>query len=83
MSGPVAIRPGWVGAASTVNPQRPSTAANASLFTLCGTPDQVLEQMARLAEAGLERIMLQHLLHDDIESVELIGREVIPQALAL
>ncbi|MCJ7831965.1 MAG: LLM class F420-dependent oxidoreductase [Actinobacteria bacterium] len=50
---------------------------------VCGTPDQVLEQLAQLADAGLERIMLQHLVHDDIESVELIGREVIPQALTL
>lgn len=50
---------------------------------ICGTPDQVLEQMAQLGGAGLKRIMLQHLLHDDIESVELIGREIIPQALTL
>ena len=30
-------------------------------------------------QAGASRIMLQHHLHDDVEAVELIGRELIPQ----
>ena len=37
---PVAMSPGWVGAASMRKPQRPSISANASLMTLWGTPDQ-------------------------------------------
>ena len=32
-----------------------------------------------VADAGVERVMLQHLLADDLEMVELIGREILPQ----
>jgi F420-dependent oxidoreductase-like protein len=44
-----------------------------------GTVDQAAEQLRELEAAGAERVMLQHLLHDDVEAVELIGRELIPQ----
>ena len=50
---------------------------------IAGTPDRVLEKLARLSEAGVERVMLQHLLHDDLEAVALIGQEVIPRAASL
>ena len=36
------------------------------------------EKLRELAEAGVDRVMLQHLLHQDVEMVELIGREIIP-----
>ena len=45
---------------------------------LVGTPEAIVEQLRRLEAAGVERVMLQHLLHDDLDAVELIGREVIP-----
>jgi F420-dependent oxidoreductase-like protein len=45
---------------------------------LTGTLDEIVARIAELEDAGVERIMLQHLLHDDLETVELIGREVIP-----
>ena len=35
-------------------------------------------QLKALEAAGVERVMLQHLQHDDLEAVELIGRELIP-----
>lgn len=50
---------------------------------IVGTPEQVLERLARYAEAGVERVMMQHLLHDDLEALALIGKEVIPQAADL
>lgn len=50
---------------------------------IVGAVDQVLEQLATLANAGVERVMLQHLVHEDMESVALIGTEVIPQAANL
>jgi F420-dependent oxidoreductase-like protein len=50
---------------------------------LAGTVDQVLEKLRALGQAGVERVMLQHLVHDDLESVALIGTEVIPQAATL
>jgi F420-dependent oxidoreductase-like protein len=47
-----------------------------------GTIDAAAEQLRELERAGVQRVMLQHHLHDDIESVELIGRELIPRAAA-
>jgi F420-dependent oxidoreductase-like protein len=52
-------------------------------YRLVGTTEQVLERLAVYAGAGIERIMLQHLLHDDLEAVALIGRDVIPAAATL
>jgi alkanesulfonate monooxygenase SsuD/methylene tetrahydromethanopterin reductase-like flavin-dependent oxidoreductase (luciferase family) len=50
---------------------------------VAGTPDEVVERLRELEEAGrVERIMLQHLQHDDVEMVALIGREVAPRLAA-
>jgi F420-dependent oxidoreductase-like protein len=57
--------------------------ANAEQDRLVGTPERILERLSAFAEAGIERVMLQHLAHADLESVELIGREVIPAAASL
>jgi alkanesulfonate monooxygenase SsuD/methylene tetrahydromethanopterin reductase-like flavin-dependent oxidoreductase (luciferase family) len=45
---------------------------------LTGTPSEIVEQLHALEAAGVERVMLQHLLHTDLDVLELIGREVIP-----
>jgi F420-dependent oxidoreductase-like protein len=45
---------------------------------LAGTAEQIVEQLRALEAVGVERVMFQHLLHDDLETVELIGREIIP-----
>ena len=45
---------------------------------IVGTIEQVAEQMRALGEAGASRIMCQHLPHDDIEFVELLGRAIGP-----
>jgi alkanesulfonate monooxygenase SsuD/methylene tetrahydromethanopterin reductase-like flavin-dependent oxidoreductase (luciferase family) len=44
-----------------------------------GTPERFLDRLRELEAAGVERIMLQHLVHDDLETVALIGREIVPQ----
>jgi F420-dependent oxidoreductase-like protein len=44
-----------------------------------GTVDQAVERLQELEAAGVHRVMLQHLLHDDLEGIELIGRELIPR----
>jgi len=50
---------------------------------VAGTPDEVVERLQELEEAGrVERVMLQHLQHDDLETVALIGREVAPKLVA-
>jgi F420-dependent oxidoreductase-like protein len=43
---------------------------------ICGSVAQAAEQLAALREAGVERMMLQHLLHDDLEAVELMGTDL-------
>jgi F420-dependent oxidoreductase-like protein len=45
---------------------------------LAGTTREVIERLRELEEAGASRVFLQHLDHDDLESVELIGSELIP-----
>jgi alkanesulfonate monooxygenase SsuD/methylene tetrahydromethanopterin reductase-like flavin-dependent oxidoreductase (luciferase family) len=45
---------------------------------LTGTPEQVVEQLRALEEAGLDRVMLQHHLVDDDDAVRLLANEVIP-----
>ena len=38
-----------------------------------GTVEQVVERLQEYAKAGVERVMLQHLLHTDLEMIELVG----------
>jgi alkanesulfonate monooxygenase SsuD/methylene tetrahydromethanopterin reductase-like flavin-dependent oxidoreductase (luciferase family) len=45
---------------------------------ITGTVEEAVEQLHALHEAGCHRVMAQHLLHRDIEAIELIGREVAP-----
>jgi F420-dependent oxidoreductase-like protein len=47
---------------------------------IVGTLDEAAERIAALADAGVERIMCQTLLHDDLDAVAIIGRE-LPAAL--
>jgi F420-dependent oxidoreductase-like protein len=41
---------------------------------LAGTLDELTEQLDELADAGVDRVMCQHLLHRDLDAVEQIGR---------
>jgi alkanesulfonate monooxygenase SsuD/methylene tetrahydromethanopterin reductase-like flavin-dependent oxidoreductase (luciferase family) len=43
-----------------------------------GTVDEVAARLREYEAAGCERVMLQHLLHADLEPVRLIGRELAP-----
>jgi alkanesulfonate monooxygenase SsuD/methylene tetrahydromethanopterin reductase-like flavin-dependent oxidoreductase (luciferase family) len=43
-----------------------------------GTVDQAVQRLRDLEGAGVERVMLQHLAHDDLEMVALIGSELVP-----
>jgi alkanesulfonate monooxygenase SsuD/methylene tetrahydromethanopterin reductase-like flavin-dependent oxidoreductase (luciferase family) len=46
--------------------------------TIKGTTDEAIEQLRELEQAGLTRIMGQHLLHRDLDAIELLGREIVP-----
>jgi F420-dependent oxidoreductase-like protein len=43
---------------------------------VAGTVDEARARVRELEDAGVERVMLQHLAHDDVEMVELVGREL-------
>lgn len=43
-----------------------------------GTPDQAVEHLKQVEAAGYERVMLQHLEHRDLDTIALIGRELVP-----
>jgi F420-dependent oxidoreductase-like protein len=45
---------------------------------IAGTVDEVAERLRSYEEAGVERVYLQHLVHRDLETVELIGRHLAP-----
>jgi F420-dependent oxidoreductase-like protein len=45
---------------------------------LIGTVDEVIDGLRAYAAVGVERVYLQHLAHDDVEMVALLGAEVAP-----
>jgi len=45
---------------------------------LVGSVEEVTERLRAYERAGCDRIMLQHLLHTDLEPVRLLGRELAP-----
>ena len=50
---------------------------------LAGTPEEIEAGLRDLADAGVERVMLQHLLHRDVDAVRLLGERLVPAAAAL
>jgi alkanesulfonate monooxygenase SsuD/methylene tetrahydromethanopterin reductase-like flavin-dependent oxidoreductase (luciferase family) len=40
---------------------------------LVGTIEDTVSQLKELEEAGVERVILQHLAHEDLEMVALLG----------
>jgi F420-dependent oxidoreductase-like protein len=46
---------------------------------IVGTLEQAAEQLAALREAGVARVFCQQLLHDDLDAVALLGRELAPR----
>jgi len=44
---------------------------------VAGSPNQVREQLSKLEEAGLQRIMLQWLDLDDLEGLEALAKAVL------
>ncbi|HBY92682.1 MAG: TIGR03560 family F420-dependent LLM class oxidoreductase [Ardenticatenaceae bacterium] len=47
---------------------------------IVGTPSRVVEQLGTLAEAGVQRVMLQWLDLDDLDRLEAMATSVLPQA---
>jgi F420-dependent oxidoreductase-like protein len=49
-----------------------------SSSAIVGELDEVAARIRDYGDAGCDRIMLQHLLHDDVDAVEQFGRELAP-----
>ncbi len=47
-----------------------------------GTVEQAAEQLHALARLGVQRVYCQHLLHDDLDAVALIGERLAPAVAA-
>jgi F420-dependent oxidoreductase-like protein len=45
---------------------------------IVATVDAAAEQLQTLAAAGVDRVMCQHLLHDDLDAVALLGEQLAP-----
>jgi F420-dependent oxidoreductase-like protein len=46
---------------------------------ILGTPDRAAERLREYAEAGVQRVMLNHSLFDDLDMLEVLAAEVIPR----
>ena len=60
-----------------------ATRSNDGVPRIAGTVDEALQRLAEYAEAGVDRILMQHLVHEDLEMLELIGAEIVPRAAEL
>ena len=52
--------------------------AGIETFGVVGSLEEATERLRAYERAGCDRVMLQHLLHTDLEPVRLIGRELAP-----
>lgn len=50
---------------------------------IVGTPKRAVERIAAYADAGVQRIFLNHELYDDREMLELVGTELLPRIASM
>jgi hypothetical protein len=48
-------------------------------MTSVSPPGEAVSRLSALAEAGVERVMLQHLEHRDLDALRVIADDVAPQ----
>jgi F420-dependent oxidoreductase-like protein len=46
--------------------------------SIAGTPDRAAERLSEYAAAGVQRVFLNHSLYDDLDTLELLARDVFP-----
>jgi F420-dependent oxidoreductase-like protein len=66
----VAVYAEWTG--------QPVDRGQAAASWIFGTVEQATERLRAYEQAGVSRVYLQHLVHRDLDAVELIGRELVP-----
>jgi alkanesulfonate monooxygenase SsuD/methylene tetrahydromethanopterin reductase-like flavin-dependent oxidoreductase (luciferase family) len=50
---------------------------------LAGGPDEIVSGLREFEAVGVERVMLQHVVHEDLDVVATIGREIAPALAAV
>jgi alkanesulfonate monooxygenase SsuD/methylene tetrahydromethanopterin reductase-like flavin-dependent oxidoreductase (luciferase family) len=58
---------------------RERTGADLSEAWVLGTPEQAADYLGALASNGVEAVMLQHLLYDDLDMIDLITSQIGPK----
>jgi alkanesulfonate monooxygenase SsuD/methylene tetrahydromethanopterin reductase-like flavin-dependent oxidoreductase (luciferase family) len=53
--------------------ERFKSISNGDAPPISGTVDQVVDRLREYEHAGVERVMLQHLVHEDVEMVKVLG----------
>jgi alkanesulfonate monooxygenase SsuD/methylene tetrahydromethanopterin reductase-like flavin-dependent oxidoreductase (luciferase family) len=46
---------------------------------IVGTPERAVDRLGQLAEAGVQRVMMQHLFHDDLDLLNVVAEEIAPR----
>jgi alkanesulfonate monooxygenase SsuD/methylene tetrahydromethanopterin reductase-like flavin-dependent oxidoreductase (luciferase family) len=62
--------------AENLDPSR--TLANPPAGWIFGTSDEILEKLLTFRDLGVDRVFCEHLLHDDLEAIAVLGSEVAP-----
>ena len=82
----IAVAPDEAGVAERLRrwPAAASRRRSSSAWATASSPARPagVDRLRELEAAGVERVFLQHLNHEDLETVELIGRELVPDAWA-
>ena len=68
--------------AQSIDPEGPSLdeyREEAEVDFIVGSTDRAVARLRAYADAGVQRIFLNHELYDDIEMLELVAREVLPK----
>ena len=68
--------------AQAIDPDGPTLEeyrADAEEDFIVGSPDRAVRRLREYADAGVQRIFLNHELYDDIEMLELVAAEVLPK----
>jgi len=75
----VVYRPTQAGLEAYLHESGISDEARRGGAMIVGTANEVIDQIAARAEAGVQRFMLQWMEMDDLDNLELLARDVLPQ----
>ena len=69
----------WRGRVERSNELDPLDMERLDVDYLVGTPDRIVERIQAYAAHGVQRLFLNHDVYDDLEMLELVASEILPQ----